>query len=64
MFCYSSKIESEVGVRARVLLQLQVESEVARVFCYSSKVEWEVGVRARVLLQLQDRVLELERVFS
>ena len=30
MFCYSSKIESEVGVR--------------RVFCYSSKVESEVGV--------------------
>ena len=23
VFCYSSKIESEVGVRARVLLQLQ-----------------------------------------
>ena len=23
MFCYSSKVESEVGVRARVLLQLQ-----------------------------------------
>ena len=23
VFCYSSKVESEVGVRARVLLQLQ-----------------------------------------
>ena len=29
MFCYSSKVEWEVGVRARVLLQLQ-ESRVER----------------------------------
>ena len=57
MFCYSSKVEWEVGVRARVLLQLQGRvGGLERVFCYSSKVEWEVGVRARVLLQLQGRV--------
>ena len=40
MFCYSSKIESEVGVRARVLLQLQGRvGELERCFV-SSKVEW------------------------